>query len=129
MERRIVQHGDDCHAFLWAGDRVLDTIGALLRQRNVISAPCSICLLASGVNEREIIGHFEAILSEPPHDPKVLAAAVRNKRREKHDGFLTEELLCADYASRDLDVEGARRVLRRVRDGLSPIAGPRTRGE
>ncbi len=122
MERRIVQHGDDCHAFLWAGDRVLDTIGALLRQRNVSSAPCAICLLASGVDERTIIGHFEAILSEPPQDPKVLAAAVKNKKREKHDGYLTEELLCADYASRDLDVEGARRVLQRVLDGLSPIA-------
>jgi ATP-dependent Lhr-like helicase len=123
MERRIVQHGDDCHTFLWTGDRVLDTIVALLRQRNVSSAPCAICLLTSGVDERGIIGHFEAILSEPPQDPKVLASAVRNKRREKHDRFLTEELLCADYASRDLDVEGARRVLGRVLDGLSPIAG------
>lgn len=122
MERRIVQLGDECYAFLWAGDRVLDTIGALLRQRNVSSAPCAICLLASDVDERGMIGHFEAILSEPPQDPKLLAATVRNKKREKHDGSLTEELLCADYASRDLDVEGARLVLRRVLEGLSPMA-------
>lgn len=30
---------------------------------------------------------------------------------EKHHRFLREELLAADYASADLDFEGARRVL------------------
>ena len=121
-ERRIVSSGDDCHAFLWAGDRVLDTIAAMLRQRDVRSAVWHICLLVSDTDERGLIGHFENIMAEPPHDPKALAAFVANKKREKHDHFLSEDLLCADYASRDLDVSGARRVLRHVLEGRSPLS-------
>ena len=121
-ECRMIASGDDLHAFLWAGDRVLDTIAAMLRQRDVVSTAYRICLLVPDADERVLIGHFENIMAEPPQDPKVLAASVANKRREKHDQFLSEELLCADYASRDLDVGGARRVLRRVLEGLSPIS-------
>ena len=101
---------------------MLDTIAAMLRQRDVSSAVCQICLLVSDTDERALIGHFENIIAEPPQDAEALAASVANKRREKHDHFLSEALLCADYASRDIDVSGARHVLRRVLEGLSPIS-------
>ncbi len=44
-------------------------------------------------------------------NPLELAGLVSNKNREKHHRFLREKLLAADYASADLDFEGAREAL------------------
>lgn len=120
--RRIIASGDEHHAFLWAGDRVLDTIAVMLRQRGVKSFANRVCLSVADVDEQTLIGHFESIMAELPQDPKTLAVSVANKRREKHDHFLADDLLCDDYASRDLDVGTARRVLSRVLEGISPIS-------
>ena len=122
MSNRILQDGDDCLAFLWTGDRTLDTILALLQQRGVHTARHQACLLASGVRDSALISQFEAIIAAPIQDDMELASMVGNKMREKYDRYLSDDLLSQDYASRDLDVEGARRVLRRVLEGLSPTS-------
>lgn len=119
--RRFVNDGDDCHAFLWAGDRVLSTICALLERETIGAVPVHGTLSVSGATEKALVALFEQLLARPVPVPKELASAVVNKRQEKHDWCLSEELLCADYASRNVDLEGAHRVIRRVIDGVSPI--------
>lgn len=119
--RRFVNDGDDCLAFLWAGDRVLSTIAALLQREDVSAAPVHGSLLVSKADERTLVALFERMSTRPLPDPKKLAAVVGNKRQEKHDWCLSEDLLCADYASRGFDLEGAHRVIKRVIGGESPI--------
>lgn len=53
---------------------------------------------------------LEALAAAGPADAAALAATVANKRSEKYDGYLTEELLCAGYGSRELDPLGAWRA-------------------
>jgi ATP-dependent Lhr-like helicase len=121
-ERRFIENGAECLVFLWAGDRTLDTILALLGQRSFSGTSHQGCLVLSGTDERGLVACFEEIAAGPPPNSRLLAGSVANKRREKHDGYLSEPLLCADYASRDLDVPAALRVVRRTLDGLSPIS-------
>jgi hypothetical protein len=45
-----------------------------------------------------------------------LAAAARNKEREKHHRYLDEELLTLDYAASELDLNGARRHVTELLD-------------
>jgi ATP-dependent helicase Lhr and Lhr-like helicase len=47
-------------------------------------------------------------------DPAALAATIANKATEKHDRWLDEELLAADYARRALDRVGAWRAARAI---------------
>jgi hypothetical protein len=57
---------------------------------------------------------LQAIANAGMGDPMDLAAAVASKPREKYDTFLNENLLCADFASRQLDPEAATEALRAI---------------
>ncbi len=49
---------------------------------------------------------MRGILERPPPEPRELARVVENKVSEKYDAYLSEDLLCADYGSRALDIAG-----------------------
>jgi hypothetical protein len=57
---------------------------------------------------------LETLAAEELPDPHVLAAAVHNKRVEKYDWALSDQLLNAIYAARSLDPAGAWCTIRRI---------------
>jgi hypothetical protein len=66
-----------------------------------------IAVIVSDVSADTLIQHLRALAAQGPADGVELAHTVANKVMEKHHLFLSEGLLCMDYASGRLDTEGA----------------------
>lgn len=113
-DRRLVPSGADTYVFLWAGDRVIDTVVAILKATDLTATRDGIALSIDGVSPVELAAHLVTLLAGPSPDAVDLAATVHNKEAEKYDGLLPEELLTVSYAARSLDIDGAWRALRRV---------------
>ncbi len=108
----FVQDGKDSLLFCWRGDRVMDTVVTLLNVRGLHAMRDGIAITVHGASEGDVLAHVNSIASTDPPDARALASSVANKRREKYDHFLTEELLDANFASRNLDPGGAHETLR-----------------
>ncbi|MBI4705106.1 MAG: DEAD/DEAH box helicase [Deltaproteobacteria bacterium] len=110
-ERRILEHGRATLLFCWMGDRVMDTVMLQLLAKGLAAERDGICVALQGVSGPELVRHLRDLAHDGPPDPFRLAAAVRNKVVEKHDWCLDEPLLCAEYAARSLDTDGAWRAV------------------
>jgi ATP-dependent Lhr-like helicase len=105
-EQPIQESGAHTWIFVFRGDRTINTLAALLATRNV---PAAITGPVLSVYRRSTdeIKTLLASMTTSRVDPVVLARDLRNKRTEKYDWALGEDLLSAQYASYALDVEGA----------------------
>lgn len=113
-ERRLVQDGEDTYMFLWAGDRIVSTVTALLGAAGLTATRDGLALSVAKVSPVELSAHLMAMLTTPMPDAVELSALVRNKVTEKYDRLLPDELLEVSYAARSLDVPGAWQALQRV---------------
>ena len=112
--RSLIEHGGDTLLFCWMGDRVMDTLLVILRQRGLKVQRDGLALTIESRSRVEVAEHLRSIISTPPVDARALAVTVANKRTEKYHAFLTEELLSADYASQRLNPEGAWTSMQRI---------------
>ena len=113
-ERPFLHHGRHTLLFPWAGDRIMHTLALQLRARRVAVALEGLAILARDTTPLELHAHITALAAAGVPDTGMLAASVENKRTEKHHVFLSEKLLSADYASSQLDSEGAWRTAVRL---------------
>ena len=117
--RNIVPSGGETIIFTWMGDRVNDTLAVWFRYQGQIAANEGACVRVFAA-ERETMDALLRMALDPIPDPVALAARIQNKESEKYDGLLGEELMNAEYASRKLDVNGARTLVEKL---LSDAAG------
>lgn len=108
----LSQAGRDTLLFVWKGDRIVNTLSVLLRARGLKVTIDGLAISVSDCHPEELLLNLKSIIANPVGDPKQLASTVANKGGEKHDRFLDEELLCADYSSRYFDQGGARRAIK-----------------
>ena len=113
-DRPFVHHGRHTLLFPWAGDRIMNTLALQLRARQVAVAIEGLAILARDTTPLDLHAHLTTLAEAGPPDTGMLAASVENKRTEKHHVFLSDELLDADYASSQLDSEGAWRAAVRL---------------
>lgn len=104
---RMLTQGRTAYLFCWMGDRVMDTLAAMLRARGMKAANEGIAIVVNNSSPDEIQRCLRALQKEGVPDAHELARSVVNKATEKYDLFLTDELLSADYAASKLDAEGA----------------------
>jgi ATP-dependent Lhr-like helicase len=103
----LIQTGKAVQLFTWQGDWVNDTLAVMLIARGLraTSEGLSINVLQAEVESVRLALHD--VGHQPPPRAEEVAAVVQNKLREKWDGLLPDGLLCKNYASSELDVEGA----------------------
>ncbi len=106
-ESPILQAGKDSLLFIWKGDRIVNTVAILLKSRGLKVTRDGLAITVSDCHPVDLVHHLKGVLLDGPDDPVELAATVANKGTEKHDRFLNDELLCADYASKYLDLQEA----------------------
>lgn len=116
QDRRMLQHGQDVLLFLWTGDRVMNTVAVQLRAMGLEVAQDAIALTVSKMELEDLRECLGRLVSEGPADGERLAATIENKWTEKYDRFLWDELLCAQYASKNLDTQGAFETLKVLAD-------------
>lgn len=104
---RLLTFAEHTLLFPWAGDRAVGTLGLLFLRAKVAFENHGIAL-AVQTGEERVLELLSEIVHSPVPDPAELAELVANKRTEKYDWALSDELLCLDFASRALDVHGAR---------------------
>ena len=113
-ERPFLRQGRNTLLLPWAGDRIMNTLALQLRARQVEVAIDGIALLVSDTTPIELHEQLMELANAGPPDTRLLVASVKNKHTEKHHMFLSEELLVADYASSQLDSDGAWRTVIRL---------------
>ena len=103
----LVQDGVDTLLFHWMGDRTGATLRLQLAAHDLRAMDEGVCLRVAGTDRTSLEGTLRVIAQAPCPDPVALAQAVPNKRAEKYDEFLGQELLSIEYVHRMLDVAGA----------------------
>jgi ATP-dependent helicase Lhr and Lhr-like helicase len=95
---------------------VLNTILVQLVARGVKVGRDEMAIAVQKVSPSELMMHLGELVDEGPADAVELAATVSNKRLEKHDQFLSDELLCFNYAASHLDTQKAWETLKQLVD-------------
>lgn len=113
-ERCLLPNGRDTLFFPWTGDLAMNTLLVQMTRLGFGMATSGSALIFQDATPDEVSHSLRDLLSRGLDDSLALAASVRNKRIEKHDHLLPEDLLAASYASRMLDCEGAKRALQRA---------------
>ena len=113
-ERSLVESGVNTLLFLWAGDRITDTVALQLRARGLSVMNEGIMLHVCDIKPDQLRQCLKQIVADGRADPVVLSRVVANKIREKYDEFLPEELLSEDYGKSQLDTDSAWRTLGQI---------------
>jgi ATP-dependent helicase Lhr and Lhr-like helicase len=103
----LLSNGQQTLLFCWKGDLVMNTILVQLQAKGLRVGRDAIALTIEDATPAKVLKELRAIATKPPVNPIALAATVRNKISEKYDPFLSEELLCQNYASSYLNTQGA----------------------
>jgi ATP-dependent Lhr-like helicase len=107
QNQQLFSHGNMTYLFCWMGDRVMDTIAAMLRAKGLKAVNEGIAVVVMNSSTEELTHCMKALKKEDVPDAYELARSIGNKATEKYDLFLTDELLSADYAASKLDADGA----------------------
>ncbi len=109
----ILLNGRQTLLFPWSGDIVMNTILVQLQARGLSVSRDAIAIIVEGLPPKDIRKHLRFITTRPL-DATILAATVKNVMLEKHDRFLSEELLYENYASGYLDILGAQKAIEQL---------------
>ncbi|HWK81657.1 MAG TPA: DEAD/DEAH box helicase [Thermomicrobiales bacterium] len=111
-EEPVYSWGGDSFIFPWRGDRVMNTLMMVLAQRAVNVGMEGVAIVCRDASPEHIRRLLREMAGSAMPDAEELAAGVTVKEKEKFDQFLSDDLLTAGYAARDLDVPGAWAALR-----------------
>ena len=103
----IVQEADQTLLLSWQSDQVLNTLALLLRRLGLAAEREGVAVTVQKSDIDMVRRGLEYAISHPPTSAVELAAVAENKINEKYDQYLPEELLCSEFASRFLDLDGA----------------------
>ncbi|MCP4146111.1 MAG: DEAD/DEAH box helicase [bacterium] len=115
--RSIILFGKNTLLFPWEGDKVMNTLDILLTEKKLKVVHHGFMLEILNMKPDQIVAALEKIAAQDGFDAIELASIVKNKEREKYDRFLPEELLCKEYAARNLDVPGTLKYIARISKG------------
>ncbi len=110
----FLQQGRDTHLFPWVGDQILNTLALQFRTLGAEVEIQRPALVFRKALPDEVITYIRSLASSGPSDINNLAASVKNKHSEKHHIYLSENLLVSDYASSQLDADGAWQTIMRL---------------
>jgi ATP-dependent Lhr-like helicase len=114
--QNLIQQGEHTILFVWAGDRVVNTIHLLLAERGYNASKAGMTLQVRDCRPSELFNDLCEIMTSQPPEPAELAETVENKIIDKHDRYLAEELLNSNYASKRLDINGALNAINAIVD-------------
>lgn len=110
----MLHQNSNTYLFCWMGDRVSDTLVAMLHLKGFKAVNQGIAVVVANRTPHELQNCLHILMTDGLPDVNELAKTVINKSRQKYDSFLTDELLSADYATSKLDAEGALIAIRKI---------------
>ncbi len=113
----LVAVPDGTLLFLWAGDRVANTVLAVLQAAGFSVETFGVGLMVEDVDPAALRGHLKKCLAEGPPSAGRLAESVSNQILEKYDEYLPPSLLAEGYGASSLAPEEAWISLRKAMEG------------
>ncbi|MGD1851162.1 MAG: DEAD/DEAH box helicase, partial [Cyanophyceae cyanobacterium] len=110
----LVKDGKDTLLFCWMGSQVTNTVILLLRTAGLDVGMEGLAIIVRDISPERLSLELNKIVAAGPVDGVELAAIVKDKSIEKHDQFLTEELLCWNYTSSHLAPHQAWKTLQKM---------------
>ena len=107
----LFEDGASVEWFPWTGDWAMNVLLLELRRRGYDIEKRGLMLRIRNTSLVSVSREVEQIEDQGFVGPLPLARQVQNKKREKHHPYLREDLLAADYASLNLDFEGAEQAI------------------
>lgn len=105
--------------FPWRGSLVMNTLQMLLLDSGLKASQEGLAIKVKGVEPDELMPYLQSLVNLGPANPLRLADVVRNKRSEKYDWVLTDELLNHNYIARFFDPQGTWETVAEICGGSS----------
>ncbi|MEU7693503.1 DEAD/DEAH box helicase [Microbispora hainanensis] len=110
----ILAYGNDTLLFPFCGDAIMTTIALTLHTRGVSVERQGLALALSGASPQTTADLLREMSESELPAATELARLIPDKRIDKYDELIGEELLARSFAARQLDVPGARNVISRL---------------
>jgi ATP-dependent Lhr-like helicase len=123
-DRRIFGWGTEAVLFPWRGDRIMNTLTAVLASHGLTVGQDGLAITVGNCSPNSLWELIQELAADPPPDPLALATTVRAKAHDKYDRYLSDDLLDLAYAARALDVPGAWTTLAELVVPPGPASAP-----
>ena len=112
----LLSDGAQTLLFCWMGSRVTNTIWLMLSSLglSVSVSIDKIAIAVHNVSKSALVNHLQSLVEQGPAEAFQLASVVKDKTEQKYDLFLSEELLCWNYASSHLSTQLAWETLSKI---------------
>ena len=108
----IVQIGTNCHLFTWMGDKIINTLTVLLKQRGFVASSFGGVVEIQDAAKDEVKKCLTDLANGELPTETELARELKNKRVDKYDRFIPEILLNEGYGRKAFDSNAARDWIR-----------------
>ncbi len=103
-KRSIVQDGKDVLLFIWYGDRIVNTLLLLFRYADISVLREGFCIRILNSSPQQFSEFLMNFVNDNSINALQLSKFAKNKKEQKYDVFLSEELLDEEYCSRYIDL-------------------------
>lgn len=110
----MMKAGKDVNLFIWKGDNVQDTLSLMFVAHGTPATNEGLYISVEAKSIELVYSQLTNISENPEMAAEKLAEYVENKKQEKWDWLLADELLNQNYASLNLDVKETMRVIKKI---------------
>jgi ATP-dependent Lhr-like helicase len=122
--RRVFARDAETLLFPWRGDRIMNTLAAVLGMHGLVVGQDGLAITISNCTPVRLLDVIAELAGRPAPEPAAVAATVRAKHHDKYDRYLSEDLLNLGYAARALDVPGTWACLAELANSAGPLLLP-----
>ncbi|MEH8022124.1 DEAD/DEAH box helicase [Rheinheimera metallidurans] len=106
-QNSLLQHGNDVYIFTWHGDKVVNTIAALLIMNGYEAGVYAGVIEVSKTSLTDVAASLRSLSLRAYPTAAELADSVLEKRVDKFDEFLPEEVISLGYGAKVFDMNDA----------------------
>ena len=109
--RTLFTYGNDTLIFPWCGDQILYTFLVQLKALGLNATYEGIALNVANTDASTLHTTIQKLIERKPPNPTDLARVVDNKIAEKHDHYLSDDLMALEFANKNFDLQNTYCVL------------------
>ncbi len=110
-KRWYITYDKDILVFLWSGSQIMNTFQALFNSRNITVDQNWAAISIFAITEEKFTSLIEEMIVNEKITEIELASTVVEKGYEKHDHYLTDNLLNAEYVARSFNIKKTKKLL------------------
>jgi len=104
--RPLIDQDGNTYIFMWRGDKIVNTLAALLMQHNFSTERYAGVICVNKTDSVQVMKFLQALTHKPLPIATELSENVPNKIIEKFDEYLPEDLLSIGYGAKAFDING-----------------------